>query len=97
MVGTFHHVSKKHLDRYLAEFDFRFNLRKTTDGERTVEAIESVAGKRLMYSTPTKKGGSELVRDQARRLDSIAKNGDTNSGIELRPEQSPYGVRARKG
>jgi transposase-like protein len=28
MVGAFHQVSKKHLDRYLDEFEFRFNNRK---------------------------------------------------------------------
>ena len=27
VVGSFHHVSKKHLDRYLDEFEFRFNNR----------------------------------------------------------------------
>ena len=49
IVGTFHHVSKKHLHRYLTEFDFRFNARYITDGERTVLAIKSVSGKRLQY------------------------------------------------
>lgn len=29
--GTFHHISKKHLQRYLTEFDFRYNLRKLKD------------------------------------------------------------------
>lgn len=47
--GTFHHVSKKHLHRYLAEFDFRWNKRKTSDGERTVFAIGGFVGKRLKY------------------------------------------------
>lgn len=28
MVGAFHQVSEKHLDRYLDEFEFRFNNRK---------------------------------------------------------------------
>ncbi len=28
VVGSFHHVSKKHLERYLDEFEFRFNNRK---------------------------------------------------------------------
>ncbi|MDQ3634826.1 MAG: IS1595 family transposase [Acidobacteriota bacterium] len=55
IIGTFHHVSKKHLHRYLSEFDFRFNLRKVSDGERTVKAIESVVGKRLMYHKPINK------------------------------------------
>lgn len=33
VMGTFHHVSKKHLHRYLHEFDFRFNARYISDGE----------------------------------------------------------------
>ena len=52
IVGTFHHVSKKHLHRYLNEFDFRFNARKISDGERTLEAIKGFEGKRLMYKEP---------------------------------------------
>src|ERR1043166_1385006 len=54
VMGTYHHWSKKHLHRYLAEFDFRWNHRKITDGERTVEAIAIVGGKRLRYKDPTK-------------------------------------------
>lgn len=49
IVGSFHHVSEKHLDRYANEFAFRWNHRKTTDYERTVAAIRVVGGKRLMY------------------------------------------------
>lgn len=52
IVGTYHHVSKLHLHRYLSEFDFRFNLRKVEDGERTLEAIKGFEGKRLMYKDP---------------------------------------------
>ncbi len=47
--GTHHHVSAKHLHRYTGEFDFRYNSREMTDGERTVLAIEQTAGKRLRY------------------------------------------------
>jgi len=47
--GTFHHVSARHLHRYLSEFDFRYNTRKITDGERSCRLIGKVAGKRLMY------------------------------------------------
>ena len=47
--GTFHHVSRKHLHRYLSEFDFRYNTRNTTDGERAQLAVEGTAGKRLTY------------------------------------------------
>jgi len=31
IIGSFHKVSVKHLDRYLAEFDFRFNNRKNAE------------------------------------------------------------------
>ena len=47
--GPFHHVSKQHLQRYLAEFDFRYNARKTDDNARTMMAIKCVDGKRLQY------------------------------------------------
>jgi transposase-like protein len=47
--GSFHHVSKQHLHRYLSEFDFRYNARGVSDGERTLLAIKSVGGKRLTY------------------------------------------------
>ncbi len=47
--GTFHHVSQNHLHRYLSEFDFRYNARDVTDGERAQLAVEGTEGKRLMY------------------------------------------------
>lgn len=47
--GTFHHVSRHHLHRYLAEFDFRYNLRKANDTERTKLLLKLVEGKRLLY------------------------------------------------
>ena len=47
--GTFHHVSDKHLDRYLAEFDYRYNTRKIEDGNRMKIAIKKSGGKRLSY------------------------------------------------
>jgi transposase-like protein len=47
VIGNFHHISRKHLGRYVAEFDFRWNSRKETDGERTVSGLEKAKGKRL--------------------------------------------------
>ncbi|HEX8266955.1 MAG TPA: IS1595 family transposase [Pyrinomonadaceae bacterium] len=48
VIGVYHHWSKKHLHRYLSEFDFRFNARKINDTERAIRALESVQV-RLMY------------------------------------------------
>jgi transposase-like protein len=45
--GVYHQVGKQHLHRYLSEFDFRYNARKVTDGERTLLAIKQTGGKRL--------------------------------------------------
>jgi hypothetical protein len=47
--GVYHHVSAKHLPRYLGEFDHRWNARKITDGERAVLAVRGAEGKRLTY------------------------------------------------
>lgn len=47
--GVYHHVSAKHLHRYLSEFDFRYSNRKITDGERSCRLIRKTGGKRLTY------------------------------------------------
>lgn len=48
LMGVYHAVSKKHLPRYLAEFDFRWNHRRMNDGDRTDAIIQNAAGKRLI-------------------------------------------------
>jgi len=55
MKGTYQHCKEKHLHRYLAEFDFRYNNRVALgigDIERTINAVKGVDGKRLMYRQP---------------------------------------------
>jgi transposase-like protein len=47
--GTFHSISSKHLERYLAEFDYRYNTRNEKDGNRMTQAIKMSNGKRLSY------------------------------------------------
>ncbi len=49
IMGTFHSVSRKHLPNYLGEFEFRWNTRKLSDGQRVARAIRQVDGKRLQY------------------------------------------------
>jgi ISXO2-like transposase domain len=51
-VGTYHHVSEAHLQRYTAEFDFRYNYRVAlgfTDMHRTEKIATGMLGKRLTY------------------------------------------------
>ncbi|MEQ1900263.1 MAG: IS1595 family transposase [Devosia sp.] len=52
VTGIYHHVSERHLHRYLAEFDFRYNNRAalgTDDVVRTTNALIGAKGKRLTY------------------------------------------------
>jgi transposase-like protein len=49
IIGIYHHVDKHHLHRYLNEFDFRYNNRKSKDADNTITAIMATKGKRLMY------------------------------------------------
>jgi len=49
ILGTFHHVSRKHLQRYLHEFDFRWN-RRHDDGDQSVnDVLKQAVGQRLLY------------------------------------------------
>jgi hypothetical protein len=54
LIGTYHHVSEAHLQRYCREFDFRYNHRTAAgfnDAQRTNAALKGIAGKRLTYET----------------------------------------------
>jgi hypothetical protein len=52
IIGTYHHMSEAHLDRYCAEFDFRYNHKSITDAERAAIALKGAEGKRLTYRQP---------------------------------------------
>ena len=49
LVGIYQHVSVQHLQRYITEFDFRYNHRKDTDFQRATQALLGIEGKRLTY------------------------------------------------
>jgi hypothetical protein len=52
MKGVYQHCSERHLHRYVAEFDFRYNNRirlGPNDAERARIALRGVMGKRLTY------------------------------------------------
>lgn len=55
MRGVYQHCSEKHLHRYLAEFDFRYNNRSALgveDVARSQAALKGAVGKRLPYRNP---------------------------------------------
>lgn len=52
VTGTYHHVSEAHLQRYLAEFDFRYSNRErlgVNDAMRVEKALKGIKDKRLTY------------------------------------------------
>jgi transposase-like protein len=52
MKGIYQHCAEKHLHRYLAEYEFRYNHRIAlghTDIDRTLAAVRAAEGKRLTY------------------------------------------------
>lgn len=52
MKSVYQHCSERHLHRYLAEFDFRYNQRISlgvNDTARTQNALRGIVGKRLKY------------------------------------------------
>ena len=49
LYGTFHSVSVKHLHRYLAEFEYRWNTRRVDDFSRLDRLVRGMRGKRLTY------------------------------------------------
>ena len=54
MRGVYQHCAKKHLHRYLAEFDFRYSFRAANgfdDRARAVEGLKGIVGKRLTYKS----------------------------------------------
>lgn len=65
MRGTYQHCKEKHLHRYLAEFEFRYNNRialGVDDQRRAARMLTGVKGKRLTYRTarrPRPSSGSE--------------------------------------
>lgn len=53
MKGVYQHCSRKHMARYMAEFDWRYNARRETDGDdedKTRLLLTGVKGKRLLYA-----------------------------------------------
>lgn len=54
MKGVYQHCAEKHLHRYLAEFDFRYNARSALGVDDIVRAerlLKGIVGKRLTYET----------------------------------------------
>ncbi|MFI5300639.1 MAG: IS1595 family transposase [Polyangiales bacterium] len=64
IIGTHHHTSKKHLPKYVTEYDYKYNTRDIDDGTRTVAAIRGGQGQRLtLFKSTSGKGESLFDRE----------------------------------
>ena len=79
LIGTFHHVGEQHLQRYVTEFDFRWNSRKLKDAERAELLLSGIGGKRLAFL------GTALDQPQPGRgaEELVAHPGPREAQIEL--------------
>jgi transposase-like protein len=62
MKDVYQHCAKKHIHRYLAEFDFRYSNRVAkgiNDPDRATRVLDGVVGKRLTYQTTNSQTGGE--------------------------------------
>lgn len=59
LIGTFHQMSRQHLDRYCTEFNFRWNARDAGQMENVGEVLNGAIGKRLTYYTVVQNGKSK--------------------------------------
>ena len=51
--GTYHHLSKKHLQCYVHQFAGKHNVREMDTLEQMQHVVAGMVGKRLMYKTLT--------------------------------------------
>ena len=64
MKGVYQHCKERHLHRYLAEFDFRYNAREAVgvnDTKRADKALGQVVGKRLTYKALGSKAKAKVA------------------------------------
>ena len=72
--GTHHSISEAHLSRYLTEWDFKFNTRTITDGERAALIAKGIEGKRLTYRPANGSSSPSCIKHtRARRFLRLAK------------------------
>lgn len=77
IIGCYHYMSPKHLQRYCNETAYRYNSRKISDKERFSKAISNVEG-RLTYNNLIQKR-PKIITNEKERLSNTQNNEDTKN------------------
>jgi hypothetical protein len=62
ILGSWHHISREHIGRYLDEQCFRWTHKDVSDWKRTERAIAQAGGVRLYYKKPRRQGEQDGAR-----------------------------------
>ncbi|MFT3909939.1 MAG: IS1595 family transposase [Ferruginibacter sp.] len=84
IIGTYHKISPKHLERYCAEFEYRYNTKDIKDGERFENTLSRIETK-LSWKELTKYNGltNETIIEPALPPVSISKQGKKVSVAQI--------------
>lgn len=85
--GVFHHISGKHLPKYVAEFDHRWNTRHDSDTARTQAGIKKVRGKRLTYK--------QMVGTASRPLKFVKPTAKVEKPVSTKKKRKPANRKPR--
>lgn len=79
ILGTHHSTSKKHLQRYLEEHDYKYNTREQSDKQRTETAIKNMVGRRVtLFKSESGQGDSLHDRKASEPSKSRTKRGSSS-------------------
>ena len=90
ITGTHHSTSKKHLPRYLEEYDHKYNNRNKTDLQITEEAIRNMEGRRVtLFKRKSGEGDSLIDTKQGEKRDHGTKRGSGDHERTGKKKEAP--------
>lgn len=79
--GTHHSISPQHTDLYMSEFDYKYNTRKMSDGERTERGIPRIEGKRMTREQMFNRKKAKAVKKALSADDNLSMSSDEFDSI----------------
>ncbi|MDE0531184.1 MAG: hypothetical protein OXI01_07010, partial [Albidovulum sp.] len=90
--GTFHHISDQHLDRYVAEFEGRNNIRDMDTIDQMAFLARGMVGKRIKYDDLVGKAGATTCRAASCPTGISRRTTGFRVGRDPKPPASPQDI-----